>query len=157
MILCCSRNVSRGYQIYNVVLIKSCCRYRPKLTAYLRLYRYIACPTRMGRWEVPMSTILRNWIVDWFEMKFWALNWVVNWIDMKHWLLNWIVNRVSFHEHVEGLSLNWIQTLCLNLKWVITPKKAESLHIGAISLLKIIHNHGYVRFRRFVPTLLKEW
>ena len=41
-----------------------------------------------------MATVQRNWIANWFEMKFGELNWIVNWIEMKYWCLNWIVNWV---------------------------------------------------------------
>ena len=97
---------------------------------YLQLYTYIVYPTRMGRgaerWYLSkdtMSTVQRNWIANWFGIKFGELNWIVNWIEIKYWWLNWIVNCVLCNEHLEELNWNWIQTLCLNLNWVVNPKK----------------------------------
>ena len=63
--------------------------------------RNIVYPTRMGRgaerWYLSkntMFTVQRNWIVNWFVIKFGELNWIVNWIEMICWWLNWIVNWV---------------------------------------------------------------
>ena len=122
MILCCSRNVSRGNHIYNVVLIKSStwhkvqlqfnfsyvlssftahlhfiCRHWPNLTAYLRLYRYIACPTRIGRWEVPRGYIFK-------------LSHVHHSKELNCWLIR---NEVVSAEL--SCELNWDETLIVEL------------------------------------------
>ena len=90
-----------------------------------------------------MSTVQRNWIVNWFDMKFGELNRIVNWIEMKCWWLNWIVNWLSFwcNVHLEELNLNWIQTLCLNLNWVVNQKKLNCYISGSKVYICMIFWH----------------
>ena len=106
------------------------CRDQTNSTAmwfYLLLYAYIAYPTRMGKGDIcwkhrahPLKAVEL-----WIELKcnVGELNWIVNWIasNIDGWIESWIEFRRN--EHLEKLNLNWIQTLCLNLNWVVNPKK----------------------------------
>ena len=81
--------------------------------------------------------MLESWIELWVELKWNIDGWIESWIEFRR------------NEHLEKLNLNWIQTLCLNLNWVVNPKTLNR-YISDI-YTSMCNNHSTVMHRDIRP------
>ena len=135
----------------------SICRDQPNLTAmrlwfYLQLYRYIADPTRMGKGDIIEKSPYPTYkgIELWIDLKLNLESGIEWWTELRWNIDGWIELWIKFwcNEHREELSLNWIQTLCPNLNWVVNPKM-QNRYISAMlsivtKILKVLYPHRHL-------------